>query len=120
MLETYNNSRLDPKNFLDGPLSPNPATRLRQMLARPGTIVRQSSFRWFADADIDRISSWLLAFTMGSVLDAPWRLDSRACTKGQLYPFDPGSTMSSFTSSQWRSNHRLKARPTRSSHGDFE
>ncbi|THU96861.1 oxaloacetate acetylhydrolase [Dendrothele bispora CBS 962.96] len=35
----YYNSRLDPKNFLEGPLSPNPATRLRQMLARPGIVV---------------------------------------------------------------------------------
>ncbi|KAL0578926.1 hypothetical protein V5O48_003074 [Marasmius crinis-equi] len=35
----YYNSRLDPKNFLEGPLSPNPSTRLRQMLARPGIVV---------------------------------------------------------------------------------
>ncbi|KAF9012546.1 Pyruvate/Phosphoenolpyruvate kinase-like domain-containing protein [Cyathus striatus] len=35
----YYNARLDPKNYLDGPLSSNPATRLRQMLARPGIIV---------------------------------------------------------------------------------
>ena len=35
----YYNPRLDPKNYLDGPLSWNPATRLRQMLARPGIIV---------------------------------------------------------------------------------
>ncbi|KII95636.1 hypothetical protein PLICRDRAFT_96724 [Plicaturopsis crispa FD-325 SS-3] len=35
----YYNARLDPKNFLDGPLSTNPATRLRQMLARPGIVV---------------------------------------------------------------------------------
>jgi hypothetical protein len=35
----YHNPRLDPKNYLDGPLSWNPATRLRQMLARPGIIV---------------------------------------------------------------------------------
>ncbi|KAJ7169119.1 Pyruvate/Phosphoenolpyruvate kinase-like domain-containing protein [Mycena crocata] len=35
----YYNARLDPRNFLDGPLSTNPATRLRQMLARPGIIV---------------------------------------------------------------------------------
>ncbi|EJD02425.1 oxaloacetate acetylhydrolase [Fomitiporia mediterranea MF3/22] len=35
----YYNPRLDPKNFLDGPLSLNPATRLRQMLARPGIVV---------------------------------------------------------------------------------
>ena len=38
----YYNARLDPKNFLEGPLSLNPATRLRQMLARPGIVVRQS------------------------------------------------------------------------------
>ena len=35
----YYNSRLDPKNFLEGPLSLNSATRLRQMLARPGIVV---------------------------------------------------------------------------------
>lgn len=35
----YYNSRLDPKNYLEGPLSDNPATRLRQMLARPGIVV---------------------------------------------------------------------------------
>ncbi|KAH8087798.1 Phosphoenolpyruvate/pyruvate domain-containing protein [Cristinia sonorae] len=37
--DKYYNARLDPKNYLDGPLSHNPATRLRQMLARPGIIV---------------------------------------------------------------------------------
>lgn len=36
----YYNPRLDPKNFLEGPLSLNAATRLRQMLARPGIVVR--------------------------------------------------------------------------------
>lgn len=35
----YYNARLDPKNFLEGPLSLNPTTRLRQMLARPGIVV---------------------------------------------------------------------------------
>ncbi|KAJ7716520.1 Pyruvate/Phosphoenolpyruvate kinase-like domain-containing protein [Mycena metata] len=35
----YYNPRFEPRNYLDGPLSPNPATRLRQMLARPGIIV---------------------------------------------------------------------------------
>ncbi|KAF8891835.1 Pyruvate/Phosphoenolpyruvate kinase-like domain-containing protein [Infundibulicybe gibba] len=35
----YYNARLDPKNYLEGPLSDNPATRLRQMLARPGIVV---------------------------------------------------------------------------------
>ncbi|KAL4260350.1 Pyruvate kinase-like domain superfamily protein [Pleurotus pulmonarius] len=37
--DVYYNARLDPKNFLEGPLSVNPATRLRQMLARPGIVV---------------------------------------------------------------------------------
>lgn len=31
----YYNPRLDPKNYLEGALSSNPATRLRQMLAHP-------------------------------------------------------------------------------------
>ncbi|KAJ6631543.1 oxaloacetate acetylhydrolase [Mycena sp. CBHHK59/15] len=34
----YYNPRLDPSNYMDGTLSTNPATRLRQMLARPGII----------------------------------------------------------------------------------
>ena len=37
--DRYYNARLDPKNYLEGPLSHNPATRLRQMLARPGIVV---------------------------------------------------------------------------------
>ena len=40
----YYNPRLDPKNFLEGPLSLNPSTRLRQMLARPGIVVSSSTF----------------------------------------------------------------------------
>lgn len=39
-LGVYYNARLDPKNYLEGPLSVHPATRLRQMLARPGIVVR--------------------------------------------------------------------------------
>lgn len=35
----YYNPRLEPKNYLHGPLSSEPATRLRQLLARPGIIV---------------------------------------------------------------------------------
>lgn len=35
----YYNPRLDPKKYLEGPLSWNAATRLRQMLARPGIVV---------------------------------------------------------------------------------
>lgn len=40
----YYNPRLDPKNFLEGPLSWDPATRLRQLLARPGIVVRTVAF----------------------------------------------------------------------------
>ena len=40
----YYNPRLDPKNYLEGPLSLNPATRLRQMLARPGIVVSSGIF----------------------------------------------------------------------------
>jgi hypothetical protein len=39
----YDNPRLHPRNFMDGPLSHNPATRLRQMLARPGIVVSSYS-----------------------------------------------------------------------------
>ena len=38
-LSVYYNARLDSKNYLEGPLSWDPATRLRQMLARPGIVV---------------------------------------------------------------------------------
>ncbi|KIK67558.1 hypothetical protein GYMLUDRAFT_37714 [Collybiopsis luxurians FD-317 M1] len=38
-MELYNNPRLNPENFKQGPLSPNAATRLRQMLARPGAVI---------------------------------------------------------------------------------
>ena len=43
--DVYYNARLDPKNFLEGPLSPNAATRLRQLLARPGIVVSCLSIR---------------------------------------------------------------------------
>jgi hypothetical protein len=38
--DVYYNARLE--NYLDGPLSCNPATRLRQMLARTGIVVSLS------------------------------------------------------------------------------
>ena len=47
----YYYARLDPKNYLEGPLSLNPATRLRQMLARPGIVVRTLSL--FPHLNID-------------------------------------------------------------------
>lgn len=41
--DVYHNARLDPKNYLEGPLSWNASTRLRQMLARPGIVVSYPS-----------------------------------------------------------------------------
>jgi len=56
--DVYYNPRLDPKRFLDGPLSENPATRLRQMLARPGIVARikPSQFRAFPTYQIHQIA----------------------------------------------------------------
>ncbi|KAG6920222.1 hypothetical protein DXG01_004991 [Tephrocybe rancida] len=62
--DTYYNARLNPANYLDGPLSSNPATRLRQMLARPGIV--------------------LLASVTESVLDVRKRQDLTACTKAAI------------------------------------
>ena len=57
----YYNARLDPKNFLEGPLSTNAATRLRQMLARPGIVVRVPFLsRVFPSADIGIGRTWYL------------------------------------------------------------
>lgn len=42
--DVYYNARLDPKNFLEGELSLDAATRLRQMLARPGIVVSLNLF----------------------------------------------------------------------------
>lgn len=55
----YYNARLDPKNYLEGPLSTNPATRLRQMLARPGIVVSLnhfalSAYRLIGQCHVDR------------------------------------------------------------------
>ena len=76
----YYNPRLDPANFLEGPLSINPATRLRQMLARPGIVVRLC--RLFKNMVLISFRS-LLVSVMGSVRDARWKPVSIACTKGQ-------------------------------------
>ncbi|KAF8963674.1 Pyruvate/Phosphoenolpyruvate kinase-like domain-containing protein [Flammula alnicola] len=60
----YYNARLDPKIFLDGPLSTNPAIRLRQMLARPGIVVAPG-----------------ICDVMASAHDALWKRVSPACVK---------------------------------------
>ena len=67
--DVYYNPRLDPENYLDGPLSWNPATRLRQMLARPGIIVGLI-IRLFR-THISPIPRLLRVFVTVSVLDVP-------------------------------------------------
>ena len=80
--DSYYNPRLDLKNYLDGPLSDIPATRLRQMLARPGIIVRP-----FLTGDCHGL---ILAthrsppeFATESVLAALWRPALNACIRGR-------------------------------------
>jgi hypothetical protein len=67
----YYNSRLDPKNYLDGPLSWNPATRLRQMLARPGIIVSPITRTLFIRTQVLPIPRLLQVFVTVSAPDAP-------------------------------------------------
>jgi hypothetical protein len=76
----YYNPRLDPANFLEGPLSSNPATRLRQMLARPGIIVRVI-FLLVLVANYTCRS--LLVSAMVSVRGAHWRPVLLVYIKGQ-------------------------------------
>ena len=80
----YYNPRLDPKNYLSGPLSSNPATRLRQMLARPGIVV--STLPLLADFS-ETYCHYRLhpASAMVSVLGVPSKQDSIACIKGMLH-----------------------------------
>ena len=80
----YYNARLDPKNYLEGPLSHNAATRLRQMLARPGIVVSlPSPHRGRDSSNINQTTcSALLVFATVSVPESRWRLDLIACTRG--------------------------------------
>ena len=83
----YYNARLDPKNYLEGPLSHNAATRLRQMLARPGIVVSlPSPHRGRDSPNINQTTcSALLVFATVSVPESHWRLDLIACTRGQCW-----------------------------------
>jgi hypothetical protein len=75
----YHNARLDPENFLDGPLSWNPATRLRQMLARPGIIVCTTSFKEHIELIFRRL---LLVFVMALAPVVHWKQASSAYIRG--------------------------------------
>lgn len=81
----YYNSRLDPKNFLEGPLSWDPATRLRQMLARPGIVVRRN-VSVVINFDLIAVGRLLLVFATVSVPGAHLRQALIACTKVELLP----------------------------------
>ncbi len=79
----YYNARLDPKNYLEGPLSHNAATRLRQMLARPGIVVSSSSSApRYDDLNIIQFTVRSPVFATVSVLESRWRLASTAYTRG--------------------------------------
>jgi len=79
----YYNPRLDPKNYLEGPLSHNAATRLRQMLARPGIVVSYSRLN-----DISYVSNRLNrlhpAFVMALVPDVLLKQVSTVYTRVEL------------------------------------
>ena len=81
----YYNARLDPKNFLEGPLSWNPATRLRQMLARPGIVVRHLPVSIpICVPDPPALSRRSrLASATALARGAPSRPASTACTRGE-------------------------------------
>lgn len=82
----YYNPRLDPENFLDGPLSWDPATRLRQMLARPGIVVRTDASTHDCQI-ISKLGCRLpLVFAMVSVPGVHLRRDLIVCIKVGLLP----------------------------------
>jgi hypothetical protein len=79
--DVYYNRLLDPSNFLEGPLSFNPATRLRQMLARPGIVARVI---FLHSISVDNYTfRLLLVSVMVSVHDAHWRPVLVVYIKGQ-------------------------------------
>lgn len=82
----YYNARLDPKNFLEGPLSHDPCTRLRQMLARPGIVVRTSYLwpHWKHCLNFWGNLRLLPAFVMVSAPVVHSKPASIACTKGNI------------------------------------
>ena len=81
--DVYYNPRLDPKNYLEGPLSPNASTRLRQMLARPGIVVRVAQPKALKECLLlKRANRLLLELLTVSALVAHSRLASTACIRG--------------------------------------
>ena len=86
----YYNPRLDPKNFLEGPLSLNPSTRLRQMLARPGIVVSITPHLLLSYVLRSLLRS-LLEFVTALARAAHWRLASTACTRAAQQRLLPAS-----------------------------
>lgn len=91
----YYNARLDPKNFLEGPLSPNAATRLRQMLARPGIVVSPSGLDHYLSLTSDSLRL-LLVSVMASVPAVLSKLASTASTKGIQVAVNPRTSANAF------------------------
>lgn len=105
----YYNARLDPKNFLNGPLSLNPATRVRQMLARPGIIVSVFLHDEDVCSAVDRLPREFATASARAVL---LRLVSTACTRGpprHRKPWKPKSLYSSLFSGAATTASRLGA-----------
>lgn len=80
--DVYHNPRLDPQNFLEGELSWNPATRLRQMLARPGIVVCRCQ-QWPRRDDANLCHRLHLVCAMVLVPVAHSKPDSIVCIKGR-------------------------------------
>ena len=83
----YYNARLDPKNYLEGPLSINPATRLRQMLARPGIVVSTAHFDSHIQFRADRTLRLPRVSVTVSARAVLSRLASPASTRGTSLNF---------------------------------
>lgn len=109
--ERYHNPRLDPKNFLEGPLSTNASTRLRQMLARPGIVVRPLTIT--IAPILTRFIRSRLVFAMASVRAARLKLVLTASIKGTQASISVNCFLIVL---QWRGNDSVSTWPARRRH----
>jgi hypothetical protein len=77
----YYNPRLDSQNYLQGPLSDNAATRLRQMIARPGIVVSDDDQETILPT-LMSVTRLPLVFAMALARAALWRLVSSVSIRG--------------------------------------
>jgi hypothetical protein len=115
--EAYYNPRLDPANYLEGPLSVNAATRLRQMLARPGIVV--STYNTLHPPVTYLQFRWRPGSAMALVQGVLWKQASPACTKGWSNFFIKMRTAIDLHS-QRSCNYRFTPWWTRSRYRDIE